>query len=115
MNDTLISLHDKFFVASSNTSSGEVSEQTIFHYREMGDVIWATYQGGEIKFGTLTGTRENNVLFFHYQHVNDKGDIRTGKCKSTIQRIDGKITLSEEWQWTCPDYSEGTSFLVEKK
>ena len=40
--------------------------------------------------------------------------IKTGKCHSvpTVQE-NGKIELSEQWQWTSGDYSKGESLLVE--
>lgn len=46
--------------------------------------------------------------------MNQNMQIKTGKCHSvpTVQE-NGKIELSEKWQWTSGDYSKGESLLVE--
>ena len=41
------------------------------------------------------------------------GEFKTGKCKSTIEVVNNKIRLKEEWEWTCDDYSKGKSELEE--
>ncbi len=45
------------FVSKSNTAGGEVDSRTVFHYRQQGEIVWATYEGGEILFGTLIARR----------------------------------------------------------
>lgn len=49
-----------------------------------------------------------------YHHMNQNMQIKTGKCHSvpTVQE-NGKIELSEQWQWTSGDYSKGEFLLVE--
>ncbi len=106
-------LNNKMFKSIDNSPTGEVTSDTIFHYRQDNDIIWATYLGGEIKFGTLSGNLMENNIVFTYQHQNLSGDFMTGKCKSTIEIVKGKIRLHEEWQWTCGDYSNGKSVLDE--
>ena len=46
--------------------------------------------------------------------MNQNMQIKTGKCHSvpTVQE-NGKIELSEQWQWTSGDYSKGEFLLVE--
>ena len=53
-------------------------------------------------------------LDFLYHHMNQNMQIKTGKCHSvpTVQE-NGKIELSEKWQWTSGDFSKGESLLVE--
>ena len=42
--------------------------------------------------------------------------IKTGKCHSVPTISDnGKIELSEKWEWTSGDFSKGESRLVEMK
>lgn len=108
-----MNLHNKQFRALSNSDNGEVGGATRFHYRQEGDVIWATYQGGDIKFGTLSGWIKGSELFFHYQHQNRAGEFMTGKCSTRIQLQAHKIQLHETWQWTSGDQSSGTSILEE--
>lgn len=104
-----------FFKSVNNTDNGEVSAETLFHYHQEDNVVWATYQGGDIRFGTLTGTIDNNgYLNFAYQHENTQGVIRTGRCISTPERMsDGRIRLTESWQWTDEEGGRGTSIVEE--
>lgn len=113
--DSDINLNGKYFKSIVNSDNGEVSSETIFHYRQKGDTVWATYEGGAIKFGTLSGSIKEDKLEFNYQHQNTAGDFLTGKCKSIVKKVADKIRLKESWQWTCGDYSSGTSLLEEIK
>lgn len=108
-----INLNGKKFKALHNSENGEVGAETVFYYRQKDDVIWATYEGGSIKFGTLSGQIIDNQLVFNYQHQNIDGDFLTGKCETMIKIIDNKIQLHEIWQWTYRDFSSGNSVLVE--
>ena len=109
-----INLHNKKFKALENSNNGEVSSSTIFHYRQNGKVISATYTGGDIIQGFLVGKVVENHLEFTYQHINLKMELMTGKCISIPLTLpDGKIQLEEKWEWTCRDYSKGTSLLIE--
>ncbi len=109
----MINLHDKKFKALSNSDNGEVSADTIFHYRQKGKVIWATYEGGDVLFGTLSGRITNDQLEFTYQHQNLQGAFMTGHCTTVIKKENDKLKLHETWQWTSGDQSEGTSTLIE--
>ena len=108
-----LNLNGKKFKSISNSKNGEISSSTIFEYRQNGNIIWATYQGGEIIFGTLSGKIENENLIFNYQHQNFNGELKTGKCESLVEVKDGKLILNENWEWTCDDFSKGKSTLEE--
>lgn len=110
-----LNLNGKRFKSISSSNNGEVSSNTLFEYRQKGNVIWATYQGGAVLFGTLSGRIEQQQLTFTYQHQNNAGDFKTGKCKSLIEVKDGILILKEKWEWTCDDYSNGESILKEIK
>lgn len=110
-----VNLNGKKFKSVSNSVNGEVSSNTFFEYRQDGNVIWATYQGGEILFGTLSGQIDKRSLIFTYQHQNKNGDFKTGKCESNIEMKGDKLILNEKWQWTCDDFSKGKSMLEEIK
>jgi len=110
---TNINLNNKKFTALSNSENGETSSQTVFHYRQKGNIIWATYEGGNILFGTLSGQRIDGELIFRYQHQNIEGEFLMGKCQSKIEFFNGRIFLKERWQWMCKDFSEGESVLEE--
>ena len=59
------------------------------------------------------GRIEGNKLFFTYQHQTLNDDFKTGKCESIITFDGAKLSLNENWEWTCNDYSKGTSILIE--
>ncbi len=112
-----INYHDRYFAPVSNSANGEVSAATVFHYRQRGRIVWATYEGAEILFGTLVATvAYDGALDMRYQHVNLQGELMTGRCRSTPQLLmDGRLRLHESWQWTSGDESEGSSIVEEIK
>ena len=111
----MIDYNNKRFRSIKSTKNGEVTGATIFHYWQEGNVVWATYKGGNITFGNLIAKvdRKGN-LDMHYQHVNSEGTIQTGKCESIPERLeDGRIRLQETWEWTSGDLSKGESIVEE--
>ncbi len=106
-------LHNKKFKGLDNTDNGEVSEDTIFHYRQKDNIVWATYEGGDIIFGTLSGRLDRDTIAFNYQHRNIFEEFMTGRCITTITKKGGKLFLNENWQWTCGDHTNGKSILQE--
>ena len=108
--------HDgRRFLPKMNSENGEVSELTIFLYHQNGSLLWAEYSGGDILKGSLIGSvSDNGELDFVYHHMNCDMKVKTGKCHSvpTVQE-NGKIELSEQWEWTSGDFSKGVSLLVE--
>ena len=59
----MLNLDNKKFVAVENTSNGEVSSQTEFHYHQQGKMIWAEYGGGEILKGFLIRKSFGSLLY----------------------------------------------------
>lgn len=103
------------FIPKLNSKNGETGEQTAFTYHQNRNLLWAEYSGGDIVKGSLIGTvSDNGELDFVYHHINQNMQIKTGKCHSVpTVKENGKIELSEQWQWTSGDYSKGESLLVE--
>lgn len=112
---TSICYEGKYFTPQVNTENGEVDGNTLFAYHQKDNLLWADYSGGEIIKGHLIGTvAQNGELDFCYQHVNEQEQIRVGVCHSVPRILDnGKIELSEEWQWLNGDKSKGKSVLIE--
>lgn len=111
----MIDYNDKRFRSVESTENGEVSGDTIFHYWQEGNVVWATYKGGNITFGNLIASvdRQGN-LDMRYQHLSTDGNLKTGKCISKPQLLeDGRIRLDESWEWTSGDLSKGNSIIEE--
>lgn len=105
----------KVFRAVANSSTGEVDAETRFHYRQQGSVVWATYQGGGVCWGTLIATVDaRGHLDMRYQHVSADGSLKTGVCRSTPERLpDGRLRLHESWRWTSGGEGSGTSTIEE--
>ena len=110
-----IHYHDKYFKIKSGTENGEVSEHTLFHYQQEGDLVFAKYSGGDIRCGHLIGkVDEVGNIDMRYHHMNVDGSLRTGKCQSTPElREDGTLILHEKWEWMDGDLSKGKSTLIE--
>lgn len=103
------------FVPKMNSENGEVGEQTLFLYHQNRSLLWAEYSGGDILKGSLIGlVSDNGELDFVYNHMNRDMQVKTGKCHSVPTVMEnGKIKLSEQWEWTSGDFSKGESLLVE--
>jgi len=103
------------FRSVENSDTGEVGPETVFGYRQDGDVVSATYEGGDVRFGTLIATADGEGnLDARYGHVNASGEIMTGECRSMPEVLpDGRIRLHEEWRWTSGDRSSGRSVVEE--
>ena len=108
---------NRFFAPVVNAPNGEVSGATVFHYRQQADIVWATYAGGGVCFGTLIARADaDGSLDMRYSHVNDAGQMMTGRCHSVPEVLpDGRLRLHETWQWTCGDESTGKSLVEELK
>ncbi len=111
----MISYDNKKFKSIENSESGEVSSKTIFHYRQKGDIIWATYGGGSIMLGNIIGKVDTDgKIDMHYQHISMDRTFKTGKCMSTPEVLEnGKIRLYEKWEWTSGQIGKGKSIIEE--
>lgn len=103
------------FKSIKNSDSGDVDGETIFHYHQEGNLVWADYSGGSIIRGTLIAICDDEgALDMRYQHINLTGQLMTGVCRSMPETLsDGRIRLHEKWQWTCGDRSSGESIIEE--
>jgi hypothetical protein len=111
-----MSYNDKKFRPISNTENGETSNETLFHYKQVGDILTSEYSGGKIKCGHLIGLVDHlGNIDMCYHQVNDKYELMTGICISKPEILEnGKIRLHEYWEWTSGDKSKGTSIIEEQ-
>ncbi len=110
-----INYNNKKFRPIQNTQNGETSEETIFEYKQNGNILTSEYSGGKIQKGHLLGlVDDNGAIEMRYHQVNDNGQLMTGICFSKPEILEnGKIRLHETWQWTSGDKSKGNSILEE--
>jgi hypothetical protein len=110
-----VSYEGRRFRSVENSSTGEVGPETVFAYRQSGDVVSATYEGGGVRSGVLIATADGGgSLDARYAHVNASGGLMTGECRTTPEVLpDGRLRLHEEWRWTSGDGSSGRSVVEE--
>ncbi|MEM9683691.1 MAG: n-acetylglutamate synthase [Pseudomonadota bacterium] len=113
--DGEIDYDGRIFAPTHNSESGEVTGDTRFLYRQAGDVLWATYDGGGVSYGHMIGrVAPDGGLFFRYHHLSADGEPVSGECRSTLEILeDGRYRLHEAWRWTSGDGSSGTSVIDE--
>lgn len=110
-----VSYEGRRFRSAENSATGEVGPETVFTYRQDGDVVSATYEGGGVRSGVLIATADpEGNLDARYAHVNASGGLMTGECRTTPEALpDGRLRLHEEWRWTSGDGSSGRSVVEE--
>ena|SRR5215203_598628 len=112
---TKINYDKRVFKSVSNSETGEVTGDTTFYYHQKDAVVWAEYVGGGIVFGNLIAkVLPDDSLEMRYQHLNERGELMTGKCFSTPEILEnGKVRLHENWLWTSKHFSRGESIVEE--
>lgn len=111
----MIDYDNRVFRPVSNSENGETSEDTIFQYKQTGNLLTAVYAGGKVRYGHLIGlVDEGGNIEMRYHQVNRQGELMTGICRSRPEIMEnGKIRLYETWEWTAGDFSKGSSILEE--
>ncbi|PBJ14264.1 n-acetylglutamate synthase [Flavobacterium sp. ACN6] len=112
----MINYNNKIFKPVSNSENGETSGETVFHYKQQGNILTSQYSGGKIVTGHLIGlVDDEGIIEMRYHQVNEKGELMTGTCTSKPEILEnGKIRLHEIWQWTSGDHSKGNSIIEEQ-
>lgn len=107
--------NNKKFKPVNNTENGETTEETIFEYKQINNILTAEYKGGQIIKGHLIGlVDENGNIEMRYHQINKRGELMTGICYSKPEfNKNGKLRLYESWKWTSGDMSSGNSILEE--
>ncbi|MFP4845929.1 n-acetylglutamate synthase [Winogradskyella sp. PE311] len=106
----------KIFKPIQTTKNSETTNDTVFRYKQGGNILTSEYFGGSIKKGQLIGiVSEDGTIEIRYQQVNFNNELMTGVCISKPEFLpNGKIRLHEKWKWTSGDHSEGESLLEEQ-
>lgn len=112
---TAVDYDGRRFAVASSTPNGQAGGGTIFEYHQRSNGVWAIYEGGNIRKGTLIAVvAPDGALDMRYHHVTTDGVLMAGTCRSTPEMLaDGRIRLHEQWQWTSGDRSKGESVIEE--
>lgn len=111
----MINYNNKSFRSILSSENSETTSDTVFLYKQNGNILTSTYKGGHIIEGHLIGLVDNDgTIVLRYHQINKNGKLMTGICTSKPE-IDsnGKIKLFESWEWTSGDKSKGSSVLEE--
>ena len=110
-----MSYEGRVFRSVANSETGDVGEGTLFHYRQEKQIVWATYEGGAVAFGTLLARRlPDDSLDMRYHHITTQGEMKAGRCRSRPEVLaDGRLRLHERWQWTEGGTESGESIVEE--
>ena len=112
----MFNYNNKIFRPVVNSENGETSNETVFNYKQTGNILTSEYSGGKIKNGHLIGlVDEKGNIDMRYHQIIIEGEIMTGICKSKPEILEnGKIRLHESWEWRSGDKSKGQSIIEEQ-
>ena len=97
----------------TTATHGVVGVDTIFHFRQQGEIVTAHYVGGRITAGFLAGKWESARLAFRYVQVADGASVDSGQSVAQVTRSpEGRLRLEECFQWESRDGS-GTNIFEE--
>ncbi|MGC9537110.1 hypothetical protein [Streptomyces sp. UG1] len=84
-------------------------------YRQESDLVWAEFAGGDVRRGSLAGTRDTDgVISFSYSMVLEDGRVISGHSVNTPELLDdGRIRLHERWERYGAHADSGVSYLEE--
>ena len=92
--------------------NGVVNHETIFNFRQEGNLVHAAYSGGKIIKGFLVGKLHGDMLEFSYCQIqsNHRLDNGVSQCKLSKNPA-GKIVLTEHFEWKSRDGESGINIF----
>ncbi|MFC6764803.1 MULTISPECIES: hypothetical protein [Natrinema] len=84
----------------ANDEDGEVGADTVFHFEQTGERIYANYSGGDIADGHLVGTFDGEQWDIRYTQINTDNETATGHSVGDVELLDdGRVRVEDEWEW----------------
>jgi len=110
----MINFNDKTFSLIANSKNGAVGAETIFKFKQEGNLVTADYEGGGIVYGKIIAKLVSNELQMLYQCLNTANELRAGKAIAQISfNAEDKIKLRLKWEWLEGDHNTGVSEYIE--
>ena len=109
-------LNGRRLVLSSNSEGADAAAGgTVFHFRQRGRVVWATYEGGGIELGLFLAKSDGgDRLDFRFEQLTSAGEFRTGRGVSRIEDLGGgRLRLRDLWEYTSGGAGSGEAVLEE--
>lgn len=109
-----INFNNKTFSLIENSKNGSVNAETIFEYRQNGNMVTADYYGGSIRYGKIIAILEADKLNMLYQCVTTNNELKAGKAIAEISFTENnKIKLNLNWEWLGDKNEKGISEYIE--
>ena len=109
-----INFNNKRFSLIMNSKNDEVDSETIFEYKQKGDLVTAAYYGGTIKYGKIIAVYRDNILDMLYQCVTTTNELIAGKAIADILITSkNKVKLKLHWHWLDNENLSGVSEYIE--
>lgn len=106
--------HNKKFRLVENSENGKVNADTIFEYKQEGNLVTADYHGGTIRYGKIIATLQGDRLNMLYQCLTTDNELKAGKAVAMVSmNHNGKMKLRLEWEWLGDGENRGVSEYVE--
>ena len=91
--------------------NGVVGPETIFEFRQEGDLVQASYAGGRVAAGHLIGRLRGDRLEFRYCQTHADGGLDGGRSECELRRSEaGLVQIVERFAW---DGGTGTNVIQE--
>lgn len=108
--------NNKKFALIENSESGQVNSETVFEYKQNGNLVTADYFGGTIKYGKIIAELKDDELNMLYQCLTTDNLLKAGKAIAKISlNENGKLILSLNWEWLTNGNEKGKSEYIEIK
>jgi hypothetical protein len=100
--DTSSDLDLRLFRVVETSLASAISVDTLFEFEERDGIVEATYSGGQVVSGILTGRRRDSTqVAVAYAQLGDDGQLRTGSSDWHLeQNIGGPLRLREGFIWS---------------
>jgi hypothetical protein len=111
----MVNFNNKTFVLRQNTENGTTNAETIFKYKQTGNLVTADFSGGSVKYGKIIAVHKGEYLDMIYQMLTTTNELKSGKAIANITiAATGKILLSLNWEWLTGSDNKGTSTYLEQ-
>lgn len=109
-----IDFNNKLFSLVRNSEEGKASSDTIFRYKQEGDLVTADYSGGDIRYGKVVALLIREELHMLYQCLTYENELKAGKAIAKISfGSDDKMRLKLSWEWLGDISKKGSSEYLE--
>lgn len=96
--------------------NGVVNQDTLFHFKQQGELVTGEYEGGRIIKGFLAGISRRNSLTFTFCQVHTDRQFRSGQSAcEIIFSHQGRIRIIERFSWDSPENDSGINVFEEIK